>query len=175
MSYLLPEQSQAPFPSSILPSEPQEVWWNQMTTGLFTVGKSLIVWVTSSNLLLNQQKSLGMLQTWQKITQRSCRQTSAFPGGTLPATLSDRTRAKPWELQGNAAAAVDSHKQAVSVSLNPLNLIITGFWTPAYPGSCREPQSINWPVHTQTLFWKDLFVLNYQGWTICKPYATTKT
>lgn len=55
------------------------------------------------------------------------------------------------ELQGNAAAAVDSHKQAASVSPNPLNLIITRFWTPASPGSCREPQSISPPTHTQSL------------------------
>lgn len=79
------------------------------------------------------------------------------------------------ELQGNAAAAMDSHKQAASMPPNQINLIITGFWTPAYPGSCREPQSISSLVHTQTLLWKDLFLLHYQGWTICKTKAQHKS
>lgn len=48
-----------------------------------------------------------------------------------PCYTARQNQSQTLELQGNAAAAVDSHKQAASVSLHPLKIIITGFWTPA--------------------------------------------
>lgn len=63
---------------------------------------------------------------------------------------SDRTRAKPQSSRGMQQQLwILTNRQPVSP--NPLNLIITRFWTPASPGSCREPQSISPPTHTQSL------------------------
>lgn len=146
MSYLLPEQSQAPFPSYIPSGEPQEVWWNQMTTGLFTVGKSLIFWVTPSNLLGEIPGIVSDLP--EGSASGAADKLQHFQVGL--SLLHCQTEPEP-NLRAPGEAAVDSHKQAVPMSPDPLNLIITGFWTPAYPGSCREPQSIS-SLFTPRLF-----------------------